>query len=504
MADHHKCRDFHVFDWEHNPSSSTLDLGAILSSEEKGKDVEPLEWELTPQSTPSTSCEDFQFFDVDLSDPLAASDPETLPAKRQSRIFRHLRHTCFTVYRRLFSIVLLANYGYLSVPPPIVTTAVSGNFFIAVLVRQDFFVNMLYSISWMVPRTAPLRLRRLVAKVYENGGVHSGAAVAGTMWFIVLNIMVTTDLIRGEASSSITLFCSTSALLLTLLTILVFAHPSIRARTHNSFEYTHRLGGWLSIALFWVQSFLFVDIRRKTLGVTITSVIVRHPAFWLLTATTALIILPWLRLRHWEFTPERLSSHAMRLHYTQNLKRFSCLFISDSPLLQWHPFATFPARNGEPGGSMVISDAGDWTHDLIMNPAKKYWVKGLPTYGTLSMACIFQRIILVTTGSGIGPSLGYILDRPEGQLCRLIWSTRTPVHTYGAALNDWINEIEPNALILDTSKTGRPDLVQLAYQMYVLYKAEAVFVLSNETVTRKVVYGMESRGIPAYGPIWDS
>jgi hypothetical protein len=31
-----------------------------------------------------------------------------------------------------------------------------------------------------------------------------------------------------------------------------------------------------------------------------------------------------------------------------------------------------------------------------------------------------------------------------------------------------------------------------------------VFVLSNERVTRKVVYGLESRGVPAFGPIWDS
>ncbi|KAF2805147.1 uncharacterized protein BDZ99DRAFT_490758 [Mytilinidion resinicola] len=438
----------------------------------------------------------------------------TVPAKRQFKIMRHLRYTCFTVYRRLFSIVFLANviatvlvfikYGYRNVPSSIVTTAASGNFFVAVLVRQDFFVNMLYSTSWLVPRTAPLRLRRLVAKVYENGGVHSGAAVAGTMWFIVLNIMITGGLVRGEAFSSTALFCSTWALQVTLLVILFCSHPYIRARTHNTFEYTHRLGGWLAIVLFWVESLMIIATKCKALGVTIASVLVQHPAFWLLTATTVLLILPWLRLRHWEFTPEKLSSHAMRLHYTQNLKRFSCLFISDSPLLQWHPFATFPARDREPGGSMVISDAGDWTHNLILNPAKKYWVKGLPTYGTLSMACIFQRVILVTTGSGIGPSLGYLLDRPEGQFCRLIWSTRTPVHTYGAALNDWIHEIEPNALVLDTNKTGRPDLVQLAYQMYMLYKAEAVFVLSNETVTRKVVYGMESRGIPAYGPIWDS
>ena len=34
--------------------------------------------------------------------------------------------------------------------------------------------------------------------------------------------------------------------------------------------------------------------------------------------------------------------------------------------------------------------------------------------------------------------------------------------------------------------------------------AEAVIVIANKKLTWQVVYGMESRGIPAYGAIWDS
>jgi hypothetical protein len=35
-------------------------------------------------------------------------------------------------------------------------------------------------------------------------------------------------------------------------------------------------------------------------------------------------------------------------------------------------------------------------------------------------------------------------------------------------------------------------------------KAEAVVVISNQRVTKKVVYGLEARGMPAYGAIFDS
>ena len=36
------------------------------------------------------------------------------------------------------------------------------------------------------------------------------------------------------------------------------------------------------------------------------------------------------------------------------------------------------------------------------------------------------------------------------------------------------------------------------------FDAEAVCVISNQKLTRKIVYGMMSRGIPAFGAIWDS
>ena len=67
-----------------------------------------------------------------------------------------------------------------------------------------------------------------------------------------------------------------------------------------------------------------------------------------------------------------------------------------------------------------------------------------------------------------------------------------------------VKEIDSDAMIIDTRKAGRPDIVRLAYELYVSSGAEAVFVISNAKLTKKVVYGMESRGVPAFGPIWDS
>jgi hypothetical protein len=65
-------------------------------------------------------------------------------------------------------------------------------------------------------------------------------------------------------------------------------------------------------------------------------------------------------------------------------------------------------------------------------------------------AMLYRRVVYVVTGSGIGPLLGQILaNRVPG---RMVWSTRSPRATSGDAL----------------------------------------------------VHDLERRGIPAFGPIWDS
>ena len=56
----------------------------------------------------------------------------------------------------------------------------------------------------------------------------------------------------------------------------------------------------------------------------------------------------------------------------------------------------------------------------------------------------------------------------------------------------------------DTDELGRPDMLRLAYRAYINSGAEAVICISNKTLTWNVVHGLERRGIPAFGPVWDS
>jgi hypothetical protein len=87
---------------------------------------------------------------------------------------------------------------------------------------------------------------------------------------------------------------------------------------------------------------------------------------------------------------------------------------------------------------------------------------------------------------------------------RLVWSTRTPRDTYGAALVDEVRAVQPDAVIWDTTERGKPDLAALARQACRESGAEAVFVVSNRSTTTRLVHELERDGITAFGPIWDS
>lgn len=442
-------------------------------------------------------------------------NPTKLPMKRARRIWRRIRHNLFTVYQRLFAICLIANMvpfivllatNRHSMPwgpdRGDVATAVATNVLAAFLIRQEHVINALYDVCCATPWWFPLRIRRMVAKLYHFGGVHSGCAVAATVWFILFSALVTRDYASGTYDQSGVL-AITYMLLGLFLAICMFAIPRFRFVSHNVFEAVHRFAGWIAVGLFWVLILLVSKAASEkpdadSLGLTV----VKSPAFWILAVITFFTILPWLRLRKVEAFPEVLSDHAIRIHFKyMKIGPILGVRISDNPLKEWHAFASIPAADGQ-SFSLIVSDAGDWTKKQIREPAHAYWVRGIPITGVLRMAIVFRRIVIVTTGSGIGPVLSMLVSHPMP--CRLLWSTPNPEQTYGENIMESVCKADPDAMIINTRASGRPDMVALTYHLYVQSNAEAVFCISNASLTRKVVYGMESRGIPAYGPIWDS
>jgi hypothetical protein len=445
--------------------------------------------------------------------------PLPLPVKRQHPFIRKLRHNFGAVYQRIFSSVVFINIiamilffllmdwrqtktlSYLA-------TATSANIAVAIISRQDYVVNLLFRSTWLVATSAPLKFRRIMAKMYEFGGIHSGAATSGVLWFTAFTVFLTMHVVSNGMKQPVVM-AGAYILLLLLSSISLFAIPQLRTKSHNTFELIHRYAGWSSLLIFWAEIVIFADYLNS-IGATGTPTpplgmtLIQQPTFWFLCVTSLHSMFPWLWLRHLKFEPEFLSDHAIRLHFRgKHIPPFTGLKISHSPLTEWHPFACMFNAEGD-GGSVLISDSGDWTRDTIRNPRSHYWVKGLPVVGVLNMSQMFNLVVIVTTGSGIGPCLSFLNGVKKRGSVRLVWSASRPLETFGKRICDRVREVDPNAKIIDSKVSGRPNLVQLAYEIYVEAGAEAVFVISNSKVTKATKYALESRGVPAYGPVWDS
>jgi hypothetical protein len=341
-----------------------------------------------------------------------------------------------------------------------------------------------------------------VSKVHHVGGIHAGCAIAGTAWlgaFAVLAIVTRARHPGAVDGLTLTLCLGLVAL---MLLVVACAHPVVRTRAHNVFEKSHRWGGWTAIALFWVLT-IHLAVRGRGHRPAVEA-IVSDWHVWVLALLTLAVAWPWLRLRRVPISVVRPSDHAAIVHLHDRVQPDypSGIGISLSPLGEWHSFATVLAP-GRSGYRLLISRAGDWTGRFIDDTPTHVWVRGIPVSAPMAkVALLYERVVYVVTGSGIGPCLGQILANRVPS--RLVWSTRNPRRTYGDALVDEVEEASPHAVIWDTTEHGKPDLLALALDAVGDFRAEAVFIVSNKSTTLRLVHDLERRGIPAFGPIWDS
>lgn len=441
--------------------------------------------------------------------------PVALPPKHGFHGQRWLRHRIFILYRRFFSVLIIANlaiacfilYRKIKQDKYILAdlaTATAANLCVAVLMRSEPVINLLFTMFCSVPTSFPLAIRRHCARIFHIGGIHTGCALAAILWFTIFTVGASLELLKPVEIRCITI----APTILSYLVVVVFiamgsmSHPTIRAKHHNAWEMTHRFGGWTSLILLWVQTFLATKDLNP--GIAPSKAYLRSPPVWLLTVATMAIIFPWLFLRKVPVRSEVLSDHAIRLWFDYSTPIVgTSVRLAERPLVDWHGFATITNEGPTPKGfSLIVSRAGDFTGRTIERAPTYIWVRGIPTCGVLRIATLFRSVVLVATGSGIGPCLAVILARKIP--CRILWTAANPEVTFGQDIVDSVMKTDPHAVIHNTRTQGKPDMSLMAYKLYKESGAEAVCVISNKRFTTKIVYDMECRAIPAYGAIFDS
>ncbi|KAK7959823.1 non-ribosomal peptide synthetase [Apiospora aurea] len=410
-----------------------------------------------------------------------------LPQKNGFHGGRYVRHKLFNAYRKLFLFIFMINLFVFiglaagaknGLPLDGIANAVAANLLIAIVIRNEYGINFVFWLATRVPKSAPLWIRRHFARCYHLGGLHSGAAICATGWWVIFAVQSTIYFVRKDELTRVNIptVVLTFLILAILLAMLVMAYPRVRMTMHDQFEWMHRFGGWTALALVWAH------IAVTNASVSPEKPLANNPAIWMVAVISYTIILPWVQLRKVNVRPEPLSKHAIRLHFDYcTPKPGKGIRLTTKPLREWHGFATIPIP-GKAGFSL--------------------WTRTTPASGVFRMLPLFRKVVLVATGSGIGPCLPVILAREVP--VRVFWSTPNPETTYGREIIEGVLATDPDAVIWNTRKQGRPDMAVEAYRLYKESGAEAVAIISNAKVTSKLVYDLEARGVPAFGPIFDS
>jgi hypothetical protein len=430
-----------------------------------------------------------------------------------SRLRRHCLHW-LTAYRVLMAVTFIINAICLGLfidferPLQGVLVATAANLLISVLVRQEDLINLSFGLIAKIPSTLPLGLRKTIADFHHYGGVHIGCAVSALLWYGFFIYVNTRACMYASSYGYMTnwhwadiITCYLFLLFITAMCLT--AIPRLREKLHNQFERIHRFGGWLSIAVLWINA----GISTITTGVPLY----RSISIWLLLIATLLILLPWLRIRSISITATPISAREVKLTFPYasmpytSTARFSSNRI---PILEWHAFATIPSPDGL-RADIIISAAGDWTKSIIANPPDKIWIRNPPAANFLSFAPLFHSLLLIATGAGIGPMLSLLQSptissmRAIGKKIKVMWCVYEPDAPHWEFVQKVIRNVDKEPKIFDSRK-GRPDVAFEAGEMMASEGIEGVMVVSNKKVTEEVVRGVKGRGGAAYGAVFDS
>ncbi|CAN0892229.1 Adenylate-forming reductase 06235 [Linum grandiflorum] len=119
---------------------------------------------------------------------------------------------------------------------------------------------------------------------------------------------------------------------------------------------------------------------------------------------------------------------------------------------------------------------------------------------------MYDKVLLVATGSGICVFLSFLLQPCRASVC-VLWVVKGIEQNFGQEIKEMINRHPKDKVIVhDTTLMGRPNVSQMSVNAAQNWLAEVVIVTSNPKGSRDVVNACndDGNGIPAFGPIWDS
>ncbi|KAF8031051.1 hypothetical protein BT93_D0285 [Corymbia citriodora subsp. variegata] len=418
----------------------------------------------------------------------------------------------FTVYKRLFVVCLTLNVAALVLAatghfPYSRNRAVLfsiANIFALTLCRSEAVLRVAFwlAVKLLGHSWVPLFAKTATTSLLQSlGGIHSGCGVSSLAWLVYALVLTLKD--RDNTSPEIIGVASAILALIALSSLAAF--PLVRHLHHNVFERTHRFAGWSALGLLWGFVVLTVAYDPRTKSYErdeLGSRLMRQQEFWFTVGITVLIIIPWLTVRRVPVKVSSPSGHASIIKFRGGVKAGILGRISPSPLSEWHAFGII--SDGKDEHMMLAGAVGDFTKSLVANPPTHLWVRQVHFAGLPYLVNMYDRVLLVATGSGICVFLSFLLQPCKASVC-LLWVAKNVEQNFGKEIKEMVSRHPRDKVIVhDTAVLGRPNVAELSVDTAKKWGAEVVIVTSNPEGSKDVVNACKSKGIAAFGPIWDS
>ncbi|MBW0470936.1 hypothetical protein O181_010651 [Austropuccinia psidii MF-1] len=400
-------------------------------------------------------------------------------------------------------LILVTLAGVWKYPRTNLNAMVTGNLLVAIAIRSEWVMRLLYWLSIkLFRRWSPMWFRVvIVAILYHIGGFHSGCGIGAMMW---LALAWTYHFMSRELYHPAVLATLFISMLITIVTCFV-ATPLVRALYHNIFEMTHRFLGWLGVisSLAFVITSSWWDVNTQTWK-TSGAYLIRMEEFWYIIAIIILIIGQWITVRHVPVVVQAPSSKASIVKVPGGLTSGLHTRISRGGLREWHIFGSISEGKHADCHYIVIAVQGGFTRALNKQKPLTLYTKTWKPCGLPYFSRFFTKGVAICTGSGIGAVGSTCIQHDDWYL---VWIGSDLEKTYGKDFVNFISEkIEPHRLLIWDTKgpLGRPDVnVELA-RIYQEWNAQVALFIGSPALNLSVLRTSRARGIPVFGSIWDA
>lgn len=389
-----------------------------------------------------------------------------------------------------------------------------GNILIGILVRNELILHFLYRLAVWISVQTSYGKYYINSGVHYIGGVHASCTTWGFLWLILdrfRQLGNPNSLLSMSTSSDPISIAMTSILFTLICIILLTAISPLRHRFHDTFEISHRYLGWTCLAILVLHQFRFQAIVALNQAYPLESLLA-NPVLLMIALMVFSVFLPWMsvqcfdRLSFTMYSPHQ-GVMVIKALGGGDVGSFARISLDG---VEWHSFSvartSFNRDTGQSEIQLIIGAAGDWTRNLIEKVERgkipeRLWVRRVKPPGFMFSINAYSRVVVIATGAGIAPVIPHVIENGH-KLC-IVWVGNNHKQTYGEEIFSLLDS-HPRCNIYDTGIHGRPNVEQLAIQGIRDFQAQAVFCVSNQTLTNKVVQGCLSKGIPAYGATWDS